>query len=390
MKIAIVHDYLFQYGGAEKVVEKWLHIYPQAEVYTSFLVARNFRQSEELSLAINQDRIKTTWLQKWFGSPRQKLKKYFKHFFWLYPLVMSRVTIKNYDLVIISSTYCAKNIHLLNCGKIFHYCHSPTRFLHGLVTETDHQTVSPLLRWLMPIFKAFLRPLDLRAVDYLNRNGTVWFSNSRHIQEVVRQVYHTESEVLYPPVQINHFLELPKKTQTQTPYYYYFGRVSFHKRIDLAILACLELNRKFIITGASAFAAEMDKLKQIVRNYEKENLQAQGLIQFAGRSSDQERDELLAGAKAFLFPGKEDFGIAPIEALASGTPLVAYQAGGALEYVQEGLNGVFFAEQTVESMKSAILKFETQPKWNPEQIRQSAQAFDEKAFEREFRKVAES
>lgn len=384
MKIAIVHDYLFQFGGAEKVIESWLRMYPEADLLTSFFVKENFKQSQEISLAIYQKRIKTTWLQNLFGSNSIICKKYFKHFFWLYPLVMSQVVLKNYDLVIISSTYCAKNVRFKNCSKIVHYCHSPTRFLHGLITETDLQTVNPILRIVMPIFKFFLKKLDLKAVKYLNKNNTIWFSNSKHIQDVIKKVYQTDSVLLYPPVEISNFLQIPKITNITTPYYYYFGRVSFHKRIDLAIQTCLEMRRKLVITGIAVYEAEMKKLQQIVTDYEKKYPQTKGLVSFTGRSSDKERNTLLSGARAFLFPGKEDFGIAPIEALASGTPIIAYQAGGALEYIIEDVNGVFFAEQTVDKMKKAILQFEQKTIWNESQIRDSIKTFDEKIFARDF------
>jgi len=394
MRVAIVHDYLFQFGGGEKVVEKWLKMYPQADLWTSFFVQEKFTSSPEITTAFQQNRLKTTWLQKLFGT-RQKgliskppfLGKYFKHFFWLYPLVMSFVKIKNYDLVIISSTYCAKYVKLENCSKVIHYCNSPTRFLHGLVTETDHKTITPIFRIFLPLIKFVLKSLDLRAVRYLNQKGVFWISNSQNIQNLVSEVYKTKSVVLYPPVEISKFLQLPKNINTQEPYYYYFGRISFHKRIDLAILACLELGRKLVITGSSAYQAEMDKLKKIVIDYEKLHPQLQGLIIFTGRSSDQERNELLAGCRAFLFPGKEDFGIAPIEALASGTPVIAYKAGGALEYIKQNQNGIFFEEQTVASMKQAILDFENKNNWNEEVIRDSAKPFNEDYFEEKFKSI---
>ncbi len=287
----------------------------------------------------------------------------------------------------ISSTYCAKNVRLENNQKIIHYCHSPTRFLHGLVTETDQKTIPKRFRFLLPLLKIFLKPLDLHAVKNLNRAGTIWLANSKYIQSLIEKVYQTKSTVLYPPVEIDVFLDLPKQVNQQEPYYYYFGRISFHKRVDLAIKACLELGRKLVITGTAAYDAEMNKLKEIVLNFEKANPDAVGLITFTGRAGNQERNLLLSKAQAFLFPGKEDFGIAPIEALASGTPLIAYQAGGALEYVQEDFNGVFFENQEVEDMKQAILSFEKLEYWDQGKIKQSAKPFDEKHFEQNFRQV---
>jgi len=396
MKVAIVHDYLFQFGGGEKVVESWLRMYPQAELWTSFFVESKFTDSAPIQQAYRTNRLKTTWLQFWFGSYQIGntvhngwLNKYTKHFFWLYPLVMFSLTLKNYDLVIISSTYPAKYVRLKNCRKIVHYCHSPTRFLHGLVTEVDHQTIPLVYRLLLPFFKLVLKHFDLYAVKKLNQQGAIWITNSKNTQALVQQVYQTSSQVIYPPVQIEHFLALPKRTNYQDPYYYYFGRISFHKRLDLAIQACLELGRKLFITGVSAYPLEMKKLQEIVTEFEKNHPEKTGLIKFLGRSSDQERDELLSGCRALLFPGKEDFGIAPIEALASGTPVIAYQAGGALEYIEHGKNGIFFQEQTVASLKSAILLFESQTQWDEKLIRQSAQNFSEAKFQQQFSHITQ-
>jgi hypothetical protein len=138
MKVAIVHDYLHQFGGAEKLVEQWLEMYPDATVYTSFITPEKFTSSPLITKAYEENRIKTTWLQWWLPS----IIQLYKHFFWLYPLVMSWVVVKNFDKVIISSTYCGKTIHLQDNAQVVHYCHSPTRFLHGLTTETDHKSLS--------------------------------------------------------------------------------------------------------------------------------------------------------------------------------------------------------------------------------------------------------
>ncbi len=397
MKVAIVHDYLFQFGGGEKVVESWLRMYPQADLWTSFFVETKFTDSPVIQQAYLDHRLKTTWLQFWFGTRKVGtttklgwLNKYTKHFFWLYPLVMFCLTIQNYDLVIISSTYPAKYVKLKNCRQIIHYCHSPTRFLHGLVTEVDHQTIPLIYRLVLPLFKLVLKYFDLYAARKLNKQGTVWLTNSKNTQALVEQIYQTTSQVIYPPVQIEHFLSLPKRTNYQDPYYYYFGRISFHKRLDLAILACLELGRKLFITGVSAFPLEMEKLQKIVTDFEQKNPDRVGLIKFLGRSSNQERDQLLSGCRAMLFPGKEDFGIAPIEALASGTPVIAYQAGGALEYIQHTKNGILFQEQTVENLKSAILLFESQSQWDEAFTRNSTTKFSEASFQQQFAQVVKT
>lgn len=283
-------------------------------------------------------------------------------------------------------------------AKIIHYCHSPTRYLHGLVTETDHQSLPRLFRLVLPIFIFFLKRLDLDAVRRLQQKQAIWFGNSSFVRDTITQVYRVQAGVLYPPIDLEHFWQLPKQINWQKPFYFYFGRISFHKRIDLIIQACLKTRRRLLICGISALPKQMLDLQKMVKDWEEKN-QEQAQIEFLGRLSDADRDQYLIQARAFLFPGKEDFGIAPVEALASGTPVLAYKAGGALEYVQELLwqdgkvqkegNGLFFAEQTVDCVCKVLDHFENIPQeaWNEEFIRQSVKEFSSQNFEKNLRQI---
>ena len=311
--------------------------------------------------------------------------------------------------------------------KIVHYCHSPTRYLHGLVTEVDHQSLPFLYRLILPFFKWWLRLLDLNAVKKLNQKGTIWLTNSPFSRENIQKVYQVDSQVLYPPIELEHFQKLPRLYQknlsenetSNEDFYYYFGRVSFHKRLDLPILACLKLGRKLKICGASAFAGEMDKLKKLVSDFEALNPDKTGLVEFLGRLENNERDAYLTKCRAFIFPAKEDFGIAPVEVLASGTPIIAFGQGGSLEYViakegqkmeprmensanlektyfgneaenEEKINGILFEEQTVESLSQAILDFEKVGNWNQDFIRLSVAIFDQRVFVAKMREFCEN
>jgi glycosyltransferase involved in cell wall biosynthesis len=383
MRVAIVHDYLHQFGGAEKVVEKWLEIFPEAHLYTSIFTPEKFLHSPYYARAGTEGRIRTSFLQRFLPV----FKKNFKHFFWLYPLVMNLLKVSDYDVVIYSSTYCGKNVKPQRCKKIIHYCNTPTRFLYNLTTETDHASLNPVYRLIIPFIKPMLRRVDLGAVKRLNQAGCQWYGNSKYIQSLIKKVYQTESGVIYPPINIKKFSEVVRKCEQNKPYYLYFGRISFHKRLDLAIDSCLELNRKLIIAGESGFEGETNKLKKKVREFENNKPEAKGLITFTGRVSDEKIRDLLSGCKGFIFPGKEDFGIAPVEVLASGTPLIMYKAGGALEYLSEGVNGVFSSEQNKESFKNAILEFEKKKDWNEDEIRKSAYKFSEDTFEKTFREL---
>jgi len=387
MRIAIVHDYLNQYGGAEKVVEKWLEMYPNADVYTTIFVPQNFKSSDIFTKTASSHQIHTTWLQYFF---KYKFSlKFFKHFFWLYPIVMSFVTLKDYDVVLISSTYCAKNVQFKNCRKLIHYCHSPVRFLHGLITDTDHNALNWILKSMIPFFTFWLKWMDLGAVNNLNKLGCVWIGNSKFICQTIKDVYKTDSLLIYPPIEIQKFLKIQRNDNLETSRSFYLchGRVSFHKRLDLAIAACLELGRSLKIGGTSSLKMEMDNLKQQVEDYVKIHPEKKGLVECLGRTTDEQFFDLLKNARGFLFPGKEDSGITPLEVFASGTPVIAYQAGGALEYLIDDENGMFFSDQSVESLKSVMLRFESKSNWDIENIKNSSKAFSSEVFEENMRAI---
>jgi glycosyltransferase involved in cell wall biosynthesis len=389
-RVAIVHDFFFQNGGAENVVEKLLEIYPDAEIYTTIFIGSKFENKPLLLQAYAQNRIKTTWLQGLFCWQNNKMLKYFKHFFWLYPVAMRFVKVKGYGLVIISSTDCAKQIRVQNVNQLLHYCHSPTRYLNGLITETDHQNLGLMMKTVLPFFIFWLRKLDHNAVKYLNKNNCIWIANSEFIRMVVQDIYKTESVVIYPPVEIQNYLEIQRKPELIQDFYLCHGRVSFHKRIDLAITTCLKLGKKLKISGTSALGSQMNDLQKIVTDYEAVNQESKGLIEFLGRTTDEEIKVLMSQCKGFLFPGKEDFGITPIEVLAAGVPIIAYQAGGALEYIQDSLNGIFFPEQTVDSLAEGIFIFEKINNWNIEKIKNSSKPFSGEIFTESIKKLVGS
>jgi glycosyltransferase involved in cell wall biosynthesis len=389
-KITIIHDFLFQFGGAEKIIEDWLEIYPTAEVLVSFIIPEKFLSSKNISKAIQEGRVKTTLIQKLFDLKSSSGSRYFenfqKHLFWLYPLMMRLQKVQNQDLVLIQSTDCAKQVKLYNNSLSYHYCSSPTRYLHNLITETDHKSLPWYLRVFIPLFTFFLKKFDIQGAKNLQLNNTVWLANSEFIQATIWDVYQIKSEVLYPPVNINKFLSNPRTVNTQNSYYLYHGRISFHKRIDLAILACLKLNKKLKISGVSASLSLTASLKNLVKQAENQDPSKVGLIEFLGRTTDKEYLDLLSFSQGFIFPGKEDFGISPVEVLASGVPVIAYEAGGALEYIKNKVNGIFFKEQTVESLVQAISEFE-KIDFDENTIKGTCLKFDEKEFKNYFKNL---
>lgn len=386
MKVAISHDYLFQFGGAEKCVENWLKIYPEADIYTSFSLPHKFDSSELINKAFKENRVKNSFANWLFKIPW--MVKFQKHLFWLYPFSMSFFKLKNYDLVIVSATYCGKNIRIENAKKILFYCYTPTRFLWNLVTEVDQKNINPIFRFLIPIFLWPLRLNDKHAINNLKNQGAVFIAISGYIQSLIKNIYNQNSIVVYPPVGTEEFLKLERKQEIKDPFYVYFGRISFHKRLDLVIESCLSLRRKLKIIGESSFLPEKTKLHKIVADYEAKFPDTKGLVQFLGRLPDTQRDQVLQQARAMIFTPKEDFGIAPVEALAIGCPVIAYKSGGALEYVLDKVNGLFFEEQTIESLNQAILDFEQLPALDVKQIKNSSRKFSNESFQQTFINLA--
>lgn len=385
MKVAIVHDYFHQYGGAEKVVEEWLEMYPEADIYTSFYVAEAFKSSPTIHSSLTSGKVKTSLAQRLFNS--KKSLKYFKHCFWLYPVAMSLVEVADYDLVLISSTNPGKNIRLNNNKKVLHYCHTPTRYLYLLDRETDLKTVQPLFRMILPLFTWWLRYIDQRAARYLTRQGTQWIANSDFTAQKIQNIYDVESTIIYPPVNIDRFKHVKKKVDTSDPFYFYFGRISFHKKTQLAIQACLESGRKLVVAGSAAFQPEMDKLTSMVDEHVKNHPEDKDLISFKGRLPYEDIEDYLSRCSGYIFPGIEDFGIIQIEVLASGTPVIGIKAGGHLEYITQGENGVFFDEQTPESIHKALQTAES-ISWNSDHIRASAETYSQEVFQNNIRKLA--
>lgn len=372
MKVAIVHDYFHDLAGAEKVVESWLEIYPKADIYTAFFTPEKMKISQKLNNAWQENRVFTTFEQKIFKD--EKNLKWFKIFFWLHPILMSFLTIKNYDLVLISSVYCGKNPKFLNNRKIIHYCHSPARFLYrGMETELNHEKFHPFLRFVLKPIKFILRKIDQKASQNLIKIGAKWLVNSEYNRGVIAQIYGAKAEVCYPKIEWEKFIKNERKVEKENPFFLYYGRIVHIKRPDLAIKTCLKMGKRLVLSGNFGTPEYEKELKNLVKNDKNGHL-----ITFLGRISLQENLKLFEKCEAMLFPGREDFGIAPVELLFAGVPVIAYKKAGALEYIKDGENGVFFDEQNEKSLQNGIERFEKlkkMGKFSPEIVKKSVEKF---------------
>ena len=352
MKTAIIHDWLTNMGGAEQVVINFKEIYPDAPIYTTFYNPNNL--DEKLK---NID-VKTCFLQK------NKLITNHKKYFPFMPLAFENFDLNNYDVVLSSSSSCAKGV-LTKPGSIhFCYCHTPMRYAWEKRDEYI-EGMGKLKRGLIKILLHYMRIWDVASanrVDY-------FIANSTEVQKRIKKHYKRDSIVINPPVRCSLF----DISENDGDYYIVVSRLVKYKRFDLAVQACKELGRKLIIIGDGPEKENLQKIAEGCNN-----------IQFLGRLSDPEVKKYMAEAKALLFPGEEDFGITPVEAMASGRPVIAYGKGGVLDSVVDGKTGVLFEEQAVESLKEAILKFENM-QFNKDEIRQHALKFDVEEFKKKVK-----
>jgi len=326
MKVAIVHYWLVNMRGGEKMLEALLEMYPQADIFT------HVYNPKAVSALIGSRRIFTSRINR-----LPFAKKLYQLYMPLMPDALVDFNLQSYDLVISSEAGPAKGV-VPNPGA-YHlcYCHSPMRYLWDMYHEYFRGT-SPIVRFFMKRLVPKLRLWDIASANMVDR----FVTNSHYVAKRIRRIYNREAEVVYGPAPIERFLDVERKP---ADYYLFFGQITGYKRADIAIEACVQSGRKLIVAGAGA--------KKNVKKYGKN-----ALIRFLGRVSDEEAAALYAGAKALLYPGIEDLGLVPIEANAAGCPVIAFREGGALETIKENVTGIFFDEQTPESLISAMDHFE--------------------------------
>jgi glycosyltransferase involved in cell wall biosynthesis len=355
-RVAIVHEWLTNPGGSEHVVLELLKMFPQAELYTSIYGPGPWPE------LIAERSVHTSYLNRVPGAARhyQKLLPFVNRAYRSFDL-------SGFDLVLSSNHACAKNV--LTPPGVLHvcYCHTPMRyawekrFLEG-------ESIGAVGRLALPLLLPLLRRQDRAGAA----SPDMFVANSRHVADRIERYYGRSSEIVNPPVDVDHFLGLSRSPED---YFLAFGRVVPYKRVDLAVAACARLGRVLKVAGGGR---ALDRVRA--------GTPAGADTLFLGEVSEVERDRLLSGARALLFPGEEDFGIVPVEAQAAGVPVIAYGVGGASESVLDGKTGVLFGEQDPDSVAEAIKRFELL-KLDSEQMRENAKRFGQERFRREMAEV---
>ena len=351
MKTALVHDWLNQIGGAEDVLETLVALYPSAPVYTSLYwrdkMPEDWRQWD----------IRTSFINRLpFAQKRQQI------YFPLYPFAFERFDFREYDLVI--SNKSGFDHGIITGPETLHicYCLTPTRYVWRYSQYAAQENLGWLTRKALPPFLTFLRQWDRLAADRVDH----FIAISQEVRRRIAKIYQRDSTIIYPPVDTSRF----EPSNQVEDYYLMVGRLVPYRRIDLLIEAFNKLDRPLLIAGNGRDRARLEAM-------------AGPNITFLGYVPDADLPDLIARCRAFMFPGEEDFGIAPLQAMAAGRPVIAYAAGGALDTVIHGETGFLFAEQSAPAIIEAVETFDPEAV-DAAYLRRHAERFDTAVFKQKL------
>lgn len=356
LRVALVHDYLVQHGGAEQVFEVLAEVFPRADIFTLLYNKKNL--SPSLRKTLSSRSVKTSYLQKIPLATR-----YYRSVFWLMPYAIEQLDLSGYDLIISDTTSFAKGVIVPPNTPHLCYCHTPTRFLwdrsqayfrYANLPRSFKLLASPVLH--------YLRIWDWQAAQ----RPSMMIANSRFVAQRINKYYGREARVVYPPLNQR---SSPQGLQGHDNYYLIVSRLVYHKGIDVAVKACQRLGRRLVVVGDGPLRK---RLRSLASSRD---------IEFTGSRYGEDLNKLYLRARAFIFPAEEDFGLAPVEAMRMGRPVIALNYGGIKEYLQESRNGIFFDEQSVESLAKAIERFELiESTFRADGIKKSIEKFDKKFF----------
>lgn len=345
MKIALVHEYLTTFAGSEQVLLALHQLFPEAPIYTAIY-------NKERCPQFGTADIRTSFLQN-FPKAQERHQVYIP----LLPLAAEGYDLSEYDIVISDSHIAAKGV--ITKPETLHicYCHTPIRYAWS--PEIDPRSSgSPIRRFA----NHYLRLWDTYAAQRVDG----WIANSAYVAQRIKKYYRAEATVINPPVNVQSFTTSEKLGD----YYVFFSRLIDYKRPDLVIEAFNKLGKRLLVLGRGP---ELERLRAM----------AGPNIEFLGFVSDEKLREVFSQALALIFPAEEDFGIVPVEAMAAGRPVIAYQAGGTTEVVLPGKTGEFFTEQSVEAIIAAVAEFDPM-RYDKEAIRAHALKFDQAIFKKKM------
>ena len=348
MKIAVVHDYFTQMGGAERVAEELMRMFPGADLHSTVAL------QSCMPAGLTGVPVKTSWMQR-----LPMMREFYRQYFLLYPLAVRSIDLSAYDLVLTSSSGYAKGVRTHRDAVHVCYCHTPMRWVWSFDSYSAREAMGKAQRFVLPKLIRQLQEWDESA----SRQPDHFIANSQAVAARIKRCYGRTAEVIHPSVNISRF----RSCDEREDYYLVLSRLVSYKRIDLAVRACTLLKRNLIVIGDGPDHRRLAAM-------------AGPTVKFLGRASDADVEHYASRCRALLFPGEEDFGIAPLEIAAAGRPTIAYRAGGAIETIIEGTTGVFFDRQEPEDLAAAIENFERQD-LSPTALRSHAERFSIEVFQ---------
>ncbi len=352
VSLAIVHDWLNQVGGAEDVLAEMHALYPSAPIYTSIYAP------EKMPAAMRGWDIRTTWMDRLPG-----VYDHHQPYLPFYPLAFGRLDLTAYDVVLSNKSGFCHGVRVREDAYHIDYCLTPTRYVWMPDAYMAREGFGKAVEWGAKPLLAWLKRWDYEAAQRV----THFVAISHEVQDRIRRYYQRESVIIYPPVDTSRFRPNDRPPE---PFFLVLSRLIPYKRIDLAVRACNRVGCRLIVAGDGRDRAALEAI-------------AGPTIEFRGRVSDAEAEDLMARCQAFLFPGLEDFGITPLQAQAAGRPVIAYGAGGALDTVIPGVTGEFFHEPTPEALAELLADFDP-ARYDPAACRANAERFSVERFRREL------
>lgn len=348
MRVAIVHYWLVNMRGGEKVIEALCELYPQADIYTHVV------DRAQLSPLIARHAIRTSFISR-LPNARRWYQKYLPFM----PMALEELDLRGYDLVISSESGPAKGVVVSPETLHVCYCHTPMRYVWDMYHDYAERLGS-ITRFIIRPLIHYLRLWDYAAAARVDH----FIANSEYVAARIRKHYRREATVIHPPVEADSFA----CSEQREDYYLMVGQLVAYKKTDIAVEAFSRMGKRLRVIGDGE---ELKALRE----------QAGPSVEILGRQPFAEIQRHYAGCRALIFPGVEDFGIVPLEAMASGRPVIAFAKGGALETVVDGVTGLFFHEQSVDSLIAAIEKYEAlEQNFDPAAIRAHAERFDKQHF----------
>lgn len=369
LRIALVHDFLVAPGGAEKVLKVLSDMYPQAPIYTLLY------DKQKMGKMFKGKDVRVSYLQKFPNF----LKKRYRWLIAFFPVVVETYDLREFDLVISSSGAWSKGIVTKLSTKHVAYLHSPMRFAWDYSDQYLKEIKERKMSFVIRFFLSYLRVWDRLAAerpDYL-------ISNSIYTQQRVQKYYRRDSKIIYPPVEMSSAISHRSSQEKDNnelvikDYFLVVSRLSPYKKVDLVVEAFNKLGLPLVVIGQGEQEKHLRKIAQ-------EN------IKILGWQDESTVSRYMENARAFIFPCMDDFGMAPVEAMLRGVPVIAYKKGGALETMEEGITGEFFEAQTMEVLADAVRRFmDRKEGYDREVIKEKARRFSKERFEKEIKEFLE-